>query len=275
MNSEILKKVPHLKRVNTTMRKILSVLILAVLVTTNFFAQGTAGTNAKFEYRSLIDMPSAGILEKGFVGVTLDVLPYGNLISKIEVGVFDNISFGISFGGSNIIGSGKVDWYRYPGVNFRLRLLDETQTIPAITMGFDSQGKGAYLNDKSRYEIKSPGFYAAAAKNFEFLGYLSIHGILNYTLERKDGDKDINLGIGVEKTIGSQLSLVAEYDLGTNDDSETSIGDGKGYLNIGARWSPGAGFTIGFDLRDLINNKKFTTTAADRAIFVEYVKAIF
>ncbi len=51
-------------------------------------------------------MPTAGILQKGFVGVTSDILPNGVLIAAIEAGVFENVSFGISFGGSNFIGSG-------------------------------------------------------------------------------------------------------------------------------------------------------------------------
>ena len=70
------------------------------------FSQGTAGESAKYENRMLIDMPTAGILEKGFVGTTSDVLPGGALIEILEVGAFDNISFGISYGGSNIIGAG-------------------------------------------------------------------------------------------------------------------------------------------------------------------------
>ncbi len=254
--------------------RIFSILFLISL--SNFlFAQGTAGKDAKYEYRSLIDLPSAGILEKGYVGVSLDVLPYGVLISKIEVGVFDNFSFGISFGGENIIGSGTISWYKLPGVNVRARLMDETEGLPALTLGFDSQGKGLYFDSYNRYEIKSPGFYAAVAKNFEFLGYLSVHGIANYSLERNDGDKDLNLGVGIEKTIGSRVSVIAEYNFGVNDNNGSALGAGNGYMNMGVRWSVGEGFTVGLDLRDMLENKKINSNKADRAIFVEYIKSIF
>ncbi|OGU54294.1 MAG: hypothetical protein A2V66_13930 [Ignavibacteria bacterium RBG_13_36_8] len=255
--------------------KIISRLSLLFVLSNFLFAQGTAGTNAKFEYRSLIDLPSAGVLERGYAGVSVDVLPIGVVISKIEVGVFDNFSFGISYGGANIIGSGKVEWYKLPGVNARLRILDETEATPALTIGFDSQGKGMYIDSLKRYEIKSPGFFVAVAKNFEFLGYLSIHGIINYSLEREDGDKDINLGVGFEKTLGGQVSLVGELDFANNDNTGNSLGEGTGYLNLGVRWSVGEGFTVGLDLRNLIDNKKFNSNKADRAIFVEYVKAVF
>ena len=261
--------------------KSFKILLLVIAMSVISFGQGTAGTNAKYEYRSLIDMPTAGILEKGHVGVGMDVLPNGVLISKIEVGVFENFSFGISYGGDNIIGSGKVDWYKSPGVNIRVRLFDETESMPATTIGFDSQGKGSYFESLKRYEIKSPGLFAAFSKNFEFLGYLSLHGVLNYSLERNDDDEDINVIVGFEKTIGGTVSLVAEYDFANNDNTGESLGDGSGYMNIGLRWSVGDGFTIGLDFRNLVDNKKLKDEindvfrAGDRAIFVEYIKSIF
>ena len=99
--------------------------------------------------------------------------------------------------------------------------------------------------------------------------------MINYSLEREDGDKDLNLGIGVEKTIGSRFSIITEYDFAINDNGKVSLGDGNGYLNMGARWSVGDGFTLGMDLRNLLDNKKFNSNKADRGIFVEYIKGIF
>jgi hypothetical protein len=239
------------------------------------FAQGTAGEKAKHEYRYLIDMPTAGILEKGFVGVNTDILPDGVLVVAIEAGIFDNVSFGISYGGSNLIGSGKVDWYKLPGVNLRVRIINETTLIPAITLGFDSQGKGNYNDSLNRYGIKSPGFFAAVSKNFEFLGYLSLHGTINYSLEQKDGDNFADIRVGAEKTLGSSFSFVLEYDLAFNDNKITYITQGRGYLNTGVRWSVGDGLTLGFDLRDLLSNKSNTKNAADRSLKIEFIKSIF
>lgn len=257
------------------MKKMIKILTAGLTVSVMLIAQGTPGTNAKYEYRSLIDLPTAGILEKGYVGVTVDVIPVGVVTSKIEVGVFENFSFGISYGGSNIIGTGRIDWYKLPGVNVRYRIIDETQSLPALAVGFDSQGKGKYDDQLDRFEIKSPGFFAAVAKNFEFLGYLSVHGVINYSLENKDNDRDPNIGIGIEKTLGSSASFVIEYDLGFNDNDAGALGEDSGYLNMGFRMSFGDGFTFGVDLRNLLDNKKFNSNKADRALFVEYIKAIF
>ncbi|MGK9367482.1 hypothetical protein ACSSWA_01110 [Melioribacter sp. Ez-97] len=251
------------------------IVLFTFLFSGALFSQGTSGTAAKHEYRNLIDLPSAGILEKGFAGISFDIMPYGVVISKLEVGVFDNFSFGISYGGSNIIGAGKVDWYSLPAVNVRLRLVDETENMPAITIGFDSQGKGLYNKSLERYQIKSPGFFAAVSKNYQFMGYLSVHGIVNYSLEREDDDKDLNLGFGIEKTLGANFSLIGEYDFAINDNTGNSLGDGTGYLNMGVRWSVDGGLTIGVNLRDLLDNKKFTSSKADRGIYVEFIKSLF
>lgn len=258
----------------TKMKK--SILLTILFIATTFLsAQGTGGSNAKFESRSLIDIPTAGVLSKGFAGVSSDIMPFGVVIAKIEVGVFDGFNFGISYGGSNIIGTGSVSWYKLPAINIRARLIDESESFPAVTLGFDSQGKGIYDRNLERYQIKSPGFFATASKNFIFFGYLSVHGIVNFSLEREDGDKDLNLGIGVEKTIGEKVSLVAEYDFAVNDNNGSSLGKGNGYMNLGLRWSVGDGLTLGIDLRDLLHNRRILGNSADRGIFVEYVKALF
>ena len=249
--------------------------LVIFFISTFAIAQGSGGTNAKYEERSLIDLPTAGVMTKGYSGVSLDVMPDGVVISKIEVGIYDGFSFGISYGGSNIIGTGSVVWDKLPGINVRARIMDETVLLPAVTIGFDSQGKGDYYSDLQRYQIKSSGFFAAGSKNFEFLGYFSVHGVINYTLEREDGDKDLNLGFGFEKTVGSKVSIVGEYDFAINDNTGRALGKGNGYLNLGARWSVGDGLTLGLNLRDLLENKRFVSNHADRGIFVEYVKPVF
>ena len=255
------------------MYKLYQIVFLIFSFTFTVFGQGTAGDKAKYEYRYIIDMPTAGIIEKGVVGVTTDFMPYGVLIQWIEAGVFENVSIGISYGGANFIGSGNVDWNNWPGITFRARLLNETVYLPAITVGFDAQGKGQYFKDDERYAIKSPGFFAAVSKNFEFLGYLSLHGETNYSLEGND-DNYIDLRLGVEKTLGSSFSLVTEYDFAFNDNN-SGFGIGRGYLNLGVRWSPGPGFTVGFDLRDLLDNEPSVSNGVGRAFKIEYLKSIF
>ena len=238
-------------------------------------AQGSAGTEAAIEIPNLIDMPTAGVLEKGKVGVSFYLMPAGVFLTRIDAGVFDGFNIGVSYGASNFIGTGAPGWYKLPGVSVKMRIIEETESLPGIAIGFDSQGKGEYDSDLNRFKVKSPGFYAAFSKNYKFLGFLSLHGTINYSLENEDGDKDPDISVGIEKTLGSKLSIITEYDFAINDNANNSLGDGNGYLNAGIRWALGSGLTLGFDFRDLLSNKKLNAGAADRALKVEFIQSIF
>lgn len=257
------------------MKKILQLFIVINFFSVSLYSQGTSGSSAKYEYRYLIDMPTTGVVNKGFAALSMEAMPYGVFMTKVELGVFDGVSFGLSFGGGNVIGTGKIDWYKLPGINFRVRLIEESIALPAITAGFESQGKGYFDRKLNRYEIKSPGFFASVAKNFDLLGYFSVHGSLNYSLERDDNDKDLNLAFGFEKTIGEIFSLLGEYDIAFNDNTLTAIGKGNGYMNLGVRCAIGDGLTIGLNLRDMLKNKKIDQNIADRGLFVEFIKGVF
>ncbi|MCH7770709.1 MAG: YjbH domain-containing protein [Bacteroidetes bacterium] len=256
------------------MKNLLLLITLSLIISSISLPQGTAGEKAKYEYKYLIDMPSAGVLEKGIVNVTADIMQSGVVIAYFDVGVFENLSFGISYGGSNIIGTGSIDWYKWPGINVRARILNETATIPALTLGFDSQGKGVYFDGRNRYAIKSPGFFAATSKNFALWGFLALHATSNYSLENSDGDNFVNLMVGLEKTVGSQVSFILEYNFALNDNNG-DFGDGKGYLNAGLRWSVGNGFTLELDFRDMLENSLREDGSPDRGLRINYIQAIF
>lgn len=253
---------------------LLILFFLIVIGIGKIFGQGSAGAKSDIEPRTLVDMNTAGVLSKGMFSVGTENLPDGVFILKMDVGIFNGFNFGISYGAANFIGKGEIKFYKYPGVNVRLRIFDEEISFPAILVGFDSQGKGEYLDSLRRFEVKSPGFFLAVSKNFNVYGMMSLHGSLNYSLETSDEDNNLNIIIGVEKTIGNYVSLVAEYNFGLNDDMNR-IGRGRGYLNAGIRWTVGKGLTIGFDLRNLAKNRIQDTYGADRAFRLEFASLIF
>lgn len=259
---------------NSLFRVVQIIFISTLLSFNSILAQGSAGAKSTIEPRYLIDFNTAGLLSRGMFAVSTEHLPDGVFILKIDVGIFNQFNFGISYGASNFIGRGKLEFYSYPGVNVRFRIFEEEVGFPAIVIGFDSQGKGIYLKDLKRFEIKSPGFFAVASKNFNFLGMISLHGGLNYSLETNDDDKNLNIFLGAEKTIGSDVSIVGEYNLGLNDD-ETKVGRGHGYLNLGVRWSISKGLTIGFDIRNLTQNRANDLYSLDRAFRIEFASNIF
>jgi hypothetical protein len=242
-----------------------------LLLSSIALAQGSAGTSGKLEPRVLVDVPTAGMLDKGSFAIDLSFYQEGGILFGLSAGIFNRLSFGISYGGSRLIGSQDPILDELPGVNLKIRVLEETPLLPALAIGFDSQGKDGYLKELRRYVIKSPGLYAVLSKNYLFLGYLSLHGGVNYSFEQNDDDRDFNAFLGLEKTLGPVFSLVTEYNLAFNDNSGHAIGRGRGYLNAGFRWTVGSGLTLTVNLKDLTSNGG-DVRVANRTISLECIQ---
>ncbi len=249
---------------------LLLLLLLVALVPA--FGQSYAGDRATIEPMVLVDKPTAGLLKRGAFEFTSNYYQEGGVLVGLSVGVFDPFTFGISYGGTDIIGHDKIRMNPLPGVFAKLRVINESPLMPAFAIGFDSQGKEPYLDADTlkRYTIKSPGVFVAASKNYAILGNLSIHGGLNLSLERTDGDGDMDMYVGVEKSIGPDISIMAEYDAGLNDNNGHAIGKGNGYLNFGFRWSWGKGVIVGFNLKNVTRNQD-NVSIGNRTLQIDYI----
>ncbi|MDZ7374316.1 MAG: hypothetical protein ONB23_10150 [candidate division KSB1 bacterium] len=204
----------------------------------------------------LVDEPTAGILPRGVYQMTMRLFSEGGVLVSADVGLGDRFLIGLSYGGERIIGRGQIRWYPQPGVHVRLRLVDENRALPALSLGFHSQGYGRYLDDLERYEVKSRGFFAAASKHYRAGVLLGIHGGLNYSLEDKDGDRDLNVFLGGSLALSRHFELMSEYDLAWNDNGPGSRGRGRGFLHAGCRWWAGQNISIDFVFYDLVRNQK-------------------
>ncbi len=249
------------------------IMILLIIVTVEMaLAQSYAGDGATIEPTMLIDKPTAGLLKRGSYSVSSNFFQNGGVLVGISVGIFEPFTFGISYGGTDIIGQNKIDMNPMPGINAKLRLVSESSTTPALAIGFDSQGKEPYLNADTlkRYTIKSPGVYIAASKNYEFIGNLSLHGGLNKSMETNDGDKDLNAYVGAEKSIGRDISIMMEYDFAANDNNNYALGKGNGYLNFGFRWTCAKGLIVGFNLKNITKNQD-NVNVGNRTLQIDYI----
>jgi hypothetical protein len=231
-------------------------------------AQGSAGSGAKLEPRFIIDMPTAGMLDRSAVAADLEFYQNGGLLVGVSYGVLGWFSLGFSYGGTNLIGSESPVMNPVPCVDVRFRIIDENVALPAIVLGFNTQGRDGYIEESSRYVFKSPGLFACVSKNYLMLGFLSLHAGVNYTLERADGDKSLNIYAGAEKTLASFLSVVAEYNIALNDN--ISGGKGRGYLNFGLRCTLGGGLTMAFAFKDVLRNSR-ELSLVNRAAYFEFV----
>lgn len=240
-------------------------IVLIVCLTGSVRPQDSTGEenpmNILHVQKHLVDVPTAGVLDKGQYEVGLRAFANGGLLANINVGITDRFMIGISYGGEKFIGTGEIKFNPLPGVDVRYRIIDENVTLPAITIGFNSQGYGRFIRKIdsvriNRFSRKSPGLFAVASKNYEMLGTIGFHGGLNWAVtEKKDKDNEPNIFVGVDKSINNELSAVAEYTLALNDNKKI-IGYKRGYLNVGARLNFNDKVLVEFFVRDLLNNSK-------------------
>lgn len=182
----------------------------------------------------------------------------GGVLGAITAGLMEKLMFGISYGGRNLLGQGKALVNDAPGVNLRYVLYNETETRPAIALGFDSQGYGIYFSNLKRYQIKSKGIFLTTSKNLDVTkdSGIGLHGGINYSLEDRDNDKDLNFFCGATVRVEKNLVLLWEYDFATNDNEGKALGAGKGYMNAAIKAFISKRFAIEFDIKNLLKNNK-------------------
>jgi hypothetical protein len=209
------------------------------------------------ELRDLVDSPTAGLLAKWNYALDLRLSPQGGVLAKVSCGLLSRLTVGVSYGGLNVVGEGEVDWYPRIALQAKLRMMDESFILPALAVGFDSQGYGSFDEKTERYQIKSKGLYAVFSKSFWLLGPLGLHAGANFSFEDKDGDDDPSLFAGLDKDLIAGFVLLADYDLATNDDDKDGhFGTGNGYLNAGVRWTFADKLSLEFDLKNLVDNRE-------------------
>lgn len=256
--------------------------VVAVLMLVMFGHLGTlwaqqqpgyqVGYQPIFQTRMLVDAPTAGLLDRGSFSVGMRGYPSGGLLGRISVGLTNRLNFGASFGGINIIGSGKVSWNPHPGVHVAYRFFEESYMMPAIVIGYESQGYGAFNEEIQRYEIKSKGFYAVASKYYGVPFNLGLHAGVNYSQEDGDGDADVDLFAGADLALNEEFTVVADYDLGLNDNDGQAIGAGKGYLNFGVRWIFANQLYVEFAFKNILQNRNDLANANRelKIVYLEY-----
>lgn len=236
-----------------------SKILVAFYIVFAFTAAFSQTSEAYPQPTDLITIPTAGIIPRGAYLTDVYLTHDGGLTAGINVGITDHFMFGISYGGNRIIGDKKVEWNPQPGIEIKYRFFDETQRMPAILLGFNSQGSGAYIDSLKRYENKAKGFYVVASKNYMFLGNTGLHCGVNYNpLEKEDGDRDPSFFLGIDKDLNDEITIMVEYDaaLNDNEDNIVSIGQGKGYLNGGLRWCFADKFHIELDCNNILLNRQ-------------------
>jgi len=241
---------------------------------------------------NLVSIPTAGTLPRGSFTLESLLIANGGVVPRLYVGFTDNFSFGVSFGVQNLIGGNEPSINKTtPEVQIKYRVFDESEKMPALVYGLDTQGRGLYhavdsifthgIFDSTvtlnRYDQKAWGMYMVMSKNWNFLGNLGLHaGISKSLSENDDGDKDINVFIGIDKELNRSFSFLIEFDAALNDNltdgdyalNDITFGKGKGYLNAGIRWAISPNLMLEINFNDINQNTEAEYT--NREIKVMY-----
>ena len=208
---------------------------------------------ARAELTSLIDSPTAGLVNKGHYAVDVHLFDDGGAVGRLHVGVLKRLNVGVSFGGEQLIGTGAVNWYPRVGLAAWCRIIEEGYTWPALVLGFDSQGVGPYKSQ--RYQVKSKGLYLVLSKNYtSILGELGVHAGVNMSREDAD-DGDWSAWVGIDKSLRF-MALLAEYDLGRNNGLQDQ-GVEDGYLNVGGAWTVSPRLRIAYYFKNALKSDHF------------------
>ena len=236
---------------------------------------------------NLVSIPTAGTLPRGSFTLESLLITDGGMVPRLSVGFTDNFSFGLSFGVQNLIGENKPSFNKTtPEVQIKYRVFDESEKMPALVYGLDTQGRGNYTDTLitprdtltlNRYDQKAWGIYMVMSKNWNLLGNLGLHVGINKSLpENNDGDQDINFFFGIDKELNRSFSLLIEYDAALNDNSgegdyalnDITFGKGKGYLNAGIRWAMSPNLMLEINFNDI--NQNTNSEYTNREIKVMY-----
>ena len=178
--------------------------------------------------------------------------PEGSVLTGASLGLVDRVSVGMSYGMAEVLGRGELEPNPRPGFQLQALLLDQP-TMPAIAIGFDSQGHGRWIDNADRYERKSPGVYAVITQNLLVTSYelLSmVNGGLSYSLE--PNRQSLDFFVGASQSFGQGLAVLLDYDFALDD--EAGLDADRGYLDLGFQWRFGSGNCLRFLLRDLLGN---------------------
>jgi len=237
----------------------------------------TVATDRSEPLRWLIDVPTAGTLPRGSFDTEMRVFKGGGMLLGTNVGLSNRLQLGLSYGAEGIIAESDPVWNPRVEFQVKLQVITEDISLPAVAVGFASQGFGKWVDSLDRYEIKSRGFYAVASKGYMGPGgnfYTGVHGGISYSLENNvDKDETADFFFGFDAKFPNDFAILADYDMALNDDRDTlALGKGWGYLNLGFRWLFMERMMIEADVKNILMNREGVKSLGRelRILYLEY-----
>jgi hypothetical protein len=175
-----------------------------------------------------IDNPLPVMLYHGEVLIHIKEEPIDNLRAKIGVGIWNGIILSASFGGTNIVGYGDIDWEDRPSLDLRVRLFGNGMIESVI----------GYNDEPIEYYAKK---YLFATVGTRLMPGLMLSGGANYNYE--DEVKGVDFFGNAALNLSEAHTFHLEYIMGVNDED-------KNRFNLGYKLQSGS-LGIQFDLKNI------------------------
>jgi len=209
----------------------------------------------------LIDIPTAYAMQRGDLSLDFRVYDGGGVLTKVQLGIVDMLSRGLSLSVDGLIGSGQLGIpMGRPGIIAKIRIVDEMtmKAWPTIAIGYDDSEYGNFFGK---------GVYGMVSKEFA-MGkmFFHAHGGLNKPLG--GGTESIVAGIflGADFFFIPQFSLIAEIEPASRRDGAQFIS-----YNFGFQYMPIPNFRAGFFTKTRIG----TVNSFIKEIHVGYITKLF
>jgi hypothetical protein len=210
----------------------------------------------------LIDIPTSYAMQRGDLSLDFRVYDRGGVLTKVQLGIVDMLSLGLSLSVDGLIGSVQLGIpMGRPGIIAKIRIVDEMtiKAWPTITIGYDDSEYGDFFGK---------GVYGMVSKEFA-MGkmFLHAHGGINKPLG--EGTESVVAGIflGADFFFIPQFALIGEIE-------PTSRKDGAQYIsyNFGFQYMPIPYFRAGFFMKTRIGS---TGNSFIKEIHVGYITKLF
>jgi len=107
------------------MKKIIITMFSIILVT----------VISAYELNTLVNVPTAGILQKGEAEIVAKLYKDNGLIIGTKIGLFPRFMFGVSYGAEQVVGNLQPNWHDRVEFNAKFRIIDESARMPATAAG--------------------------------------------------------------------------------------------------------------------------------------------
>jgi hypothetical protein len=202
-----------------------------------------------------IDQPVPISLAHGEYYVGARLWGQGGALLRFGVGLFDRVTLGMSYGGNRFLGNDTIDLYKRPEFQARLAVLNEEGFLPAVALGFESQGYDALLPEVDSRTHDTTWQYAVRPRG----GYLCVGKTITpiQTFVQVGGSYWAGFDgfVVANALLPGNVELILEYDPALNDMQGEWRG---GLLNGGIGWTFAEKVRLVLALRDVIGNRPET-----------------